>query len=77
MNLACCLQKSIDKRPRARIFCPLMKFWQYGLVVLGALALGLGTIVFSDYMRPSKRLERKQQKHEEMIRVAQEKEKLN
>ena len=43
--------------------------------MLGALALGLGTIVLSDYMRPSKRLERKQQKHEEMIRVAQEKEK--
>lgn len=52
-----------------------MKFWKYGLVVLGALALGFGTIVFSDYMRASKRLERKQQKHEEMIRVAQEKEK--
>lgn len=52
-----------------------MKFWLYGLVVLGALALGLGTIVLSDFMRPTKRLERKQQKHEEMIRVAQEKEK--
>ena len=52
-----------------------MKFWKYVLVVLGALALGLGTIVLSDYMQEDKCLERKQQKHEEMIRVAQEKEK--
>lgn len=44
-----------------------MKIWKYGLVVLGALALGVGTIVFSDYMRPSKRLQRQEEKRQREV----------
>ena len=44
-----------------------MKFWKYGLVVLGALALGLGTIALSDFMRSTKRLQRQEEKRQREV----------